>query len=500
MHPEGPDCDGAAGALRARALATQLGATLIETHISWVLLAGEQAYKLKKPLRLPFVDYRTLEARRRCCEDELRLNRRLAPSIYRSVVPITGSDAAPVLGGDGPAIEFAVRMRRFPQSALFSARVREGRLQAGEIDACARRLARFHLEAPAAAVGSGFGDPAAHAACARAALLACEPFARADEFDRLSSWIEGQSRVLMPHWAARLRAGQVRECHGDLHLANLLVLDGEVMAFDGIEFDPALRWIDVIEDIAFPVMDLQACGHGDLAFRLLNAWLDETGDHAGLRGLRHALVYRALVRAQVEHLQGHADHARRYLEAALRWTRPTEPVVVLMHGLPGSGKSFVSQRLLQTHGAIRLRSDVERKRLFGLAPTDDSRANGLDIYGPQATARTYSALLERAALVLDAGFEAILDAAFLRRAERQAAVALATGRGLRCHIVHCEAPTEVLRERLRQRRGDASEADESTLTLLQSVVEPLQPDELTVARDPGALLEPHQAAASLPTP
>lgn len=471
-----------------RALATRLGATLIETHISWVLLAGGHAYKIKKPLRLPFVDYSTLERRRHCCEEELRLNRRLAPALYLDVVAITGPAQSPAIGGDGPALEYAVHMRRFDDGALLSERLRSQQLGAADIDACAALLARFHREAPVARADSGLASAQQRVARARAALDGAAPMATADEALLLSRWLAVQGRRLAPHWTERLRSGHVRECHGDLHLANLIVVDGGVQAFDGIEFDPALRWIDVIDDIAFPVMDLQAQGRGDLAFRLLNAWLDASGEHAGLPGLRHALVYRALVRAQVARLRGRDAEARRYLDAALHWIRQAPPWLALMHGLPGSGKSFVSQRLLQAHGAIRLRSDVERKRLFGLDATADSRASGQDIYRGDATRRTYDTLFALARTALRAGWPVVLDAAFLRVAEREAAAALARERHVPWRIVHCEAPPDVLRERLRTRSGDASEADEGTLAVLQAAEEPLTAQE-ALRVEPASLLQ-----------
>jgi len=471
-----PDALATSAAL-VQALAARLGASLIETHISWVLLAGTHAYKFKKPLRLPFVDYSTLDRRRHCCEEELRLNRRLAPALYLGVVAITGSAQSPRIGGDGTAIEYAVQMRRFDEGALLSERLRARQLGEADIDGCAALLARFHREAPVARVDSGFAGAAHRAALARAALDGAAPLASADEAGLLARWLAVQARRLAPHWAERLRGGHVRECHGDLHLDNLILVDGGMQAFDGIEFDPALRWIDVIDDIAFPVMDLQAQGRGDLAFRLLNAWLDATGEHAGLPGLRHALVYRALVRAQVARLRGQHDVARRYIDAAMHWVRHAPPWLALMHGLPGSGKSFAAQRLLQAQGAIRLRSDVERKRLFGLEATADSHTTGQDIYGGDATRRTYDTLFALARTALRAGWPVVLDAAFLRRSEREAAAALARERHVPWRIVHCEAPPDVLRERLRTRRGDASEADEGTLAVLQSVEEPLTAQE-----------------------
>lgn len=458
-------------------LAQREHAELIETHLSWVLLARETALKIKKPLRLSFVDYSTLAARRHCCEEELRLNRRLAPTIYRDLVAISGSADDPQADGVGPAIEYAVRMRRFADDALLSAKLQAGTLQPATMDACADLLAQFHAAAPVAPADDGFARPAQRMALACAALAGATPVCRGDEAARLSNWLHEQAALLSPLWTERLAQGRVRECHGDLHLANLIDESGEVSAFDGIEFDPLLRWIDVIDDIAFPVMDLQAQGRPDLAFRLLNRWLDGTGDHAALPALRFALVYRALVRAQVMHLQGRTAPARRYLDGALHWIAPAAPWLAIMHGLPGSGKSFVSQGLLERHGAIRVRSDVERKRLFGLAAHEDSRARGLQIYDREAGSRTYAALVTAARAALAGQFPVILDAAHLREAERARAARLARELGVHFRIVHCEADDAVLRERLRQRQGDASEADEQVLERLRGVAQPLTPGE-----------------------
>ena len=251
-------------------------------------------------------------------------------------------------------------------------------------------------------------------------------------------------------------------------------------AFDGIEFDPVLRWIDVLDDIAFPVMDFIARGRADFAFRLLNGWLDGTGDHPGLPALRFSLVYRALVRAQVEHLNGagHEAAARRYLDTALALAQPGQPRLLVTHGLPGSGKTFESQKLLEREGAIRLRSEVERKRLAGLSMLADSCASGLDLYQPAvATARTYAELFRLARGALEAGWPVILDAAFLHRARRAQALALASAIGVPLSIMDCQAPLQVLRERLQARRGDASEATLEVLDELSLSAEPLLAEE-----------------------
>lgn len=464
------------------ALTRVLHAQLIETHISWVLLAGDHAYKIKKPVKLPFVDYQSLQARRNFCEEELRLNKRLAPSLYLGVTRVTGSHRAPSLDGPGAALEYAVRMSRFPDGALFGERVAAKSLTADEVDGLAGLLADFHEHVPRDGAGS-FATPARRLGVALAALEGSAALATEAETAHLRQWIEAEAAALAPLWTARMANGRVRECHGDLHLDNIVSLEGGVAAFDCIEFDPALRWIDVIDDIAFAVMDFAARGRADFAFRLLNGWLDRTGDHAALPALRFAVVSRALVRAQVERLRGtDANAARRYLELALAWTRRRAPHLFITYGLPGSGKTYESQRVLEREGAIRLRSDVERKRLFGLGMLDDSRAKGLDLYGSDATQRTYEYLFATARLALQAGYAVILDAAFLKRDERLRALALAQERGVPLEIIACEAPMQVLRERLLARRGDASEADVNVLDQLSRAAEPLTELERTLVQ------------------
>ncbi len=469
------------------ALARVLHAELIETHISWVLLAGDTAWKIKKPVTLPFVDYGTLELRRRFCEEELRLNRRLAPSLYLGVTRITGTSSAPVLDGPGAVLEYAVRMRRFPAGALYGEQLTAGTLNGEDVDRLASLIAEFQQRSPIAVGAHGFARTEGRRRMALAALEGARPVASPAEQALLQDWLEAGATALVPLWNTRRESAAVREGHGDLHLDNVVSLDGGVAAFDCIEFEPTLRWIDVLDDMAFAVMDFSARGRSDFAFQLLNQWLDLTGDHSGLPALRFSVVYRALVRAQVAHLRGpdNADTARRYLETALSWMRPGQPKLYITHGLPGSGKTFASQGLLQREGAIRLRSDVERKRLAGLGMLADSRGLGLDLYGADATASTYGQLLSLARAVLQAGYPVILDAAFLLREERLRALALAHELDVPFSIVHCEAPTPVLRDRLLARRGDASEADAAVLKRLQAVAEPLSGKELEFVVPPG---------------
>lgn len=466
-----------------RSLAQRLDAQCIETHVSWVLLTAQSAYKIKKPLRLSFLDYGTLAARRHACEEELRLSRRYAPAIYREVVPIGGTPGEPVLGAGEP-IEYALVMRRFPQDALFSHRVRLGAIDEETIDRLAAWLGRCHAEAEVAA-RDALPPPAPQRLESALSLLdAARPVLEPHDAAVLGRWLCKEAALLPGVWRRRRDAGRVRDCHGDLHLANLLWFDAEVGAFDAIEFDAGLRWIDVLDDAAFVVMDLAAAQRADLAFRFLSAWLDATGDHDGLPALRYACVYRALVRAMAAMQRDEPLAARRYGGQALEWMRPAAPRMTITFGLPGSGKTWVSQRLLQRQGAIRLRADVERKRLFGLPMLADSRAAGLDIYVPGATAKTYATLLAKARTALVAGWPVVIDAAFLLRDERAQARALAAELGLPFYIVECPDVPQLLEARLAQRRGDASEADGDVLERLRGLVEPLDEAERRLAMTP----------------
>ncbi len=466
---------------------------LLETHISWVLLAGRYAYKIKKPVNLGFLDFSTLAARQFFCAEEIRLNRRLAPQLYLDVIAIGGTPDAPVMGAE-PALEYAVRMRRFAVSRQLDRLLLRGALLPQHLDNLAVTIARFHHSLPAADRASTYGSPAA------IGTAAMENFAHlldllGDPADQqavgaLQEASKSEFAACDRLFAQRREQGHVRECHGDLHLGNIVLLGGEAVPFDGIEFNPALRWIDVISEIAFTVMDLQQHQRHDLASRFLNAWLQESGDYSAVAVLRFYIAYRAAVRAKVcairaaQEQQGKRARSqalaacRGYLALAAQslWREP--PVLIITHGLPGSGKTTFSQAALERLGAIRIRSDVERKRLHGLSPLAASA--GAEVYGADATRRTYARLLELAGVLLKAGYTVIVDAAFLKQDERRQFSQLAQELAVPFAIASLQAGDNTLKSRISQRMqagNDASEAGLDVLQLLQEKQELLSQQE-----------------------
>lgn len=468
---------------------------LIETHISWVLLTGDYAYKIKKPVNFGFLDFSSLEKRRQFCEQEVLLNKRLAPGIYLDVVAIAGTPENPVISTKDKkgAFEFAVKMVQFPQSAQLDNRLAAGELKLDDMDAIAHMVADFHRSIPVAK--SPYGDKE----------MICRPveenFGHIDDLplsklnrsllESLRKWSANECEKLAPVFKQRKRDGFIRECHGDMHLRNLVWLEDKPMAFDCIEFNPELRWIDVLSEVAFLVMDLQDRQQKQLANRFLNTYLEDTGDYLGLVVLPFYLCYRAMVRAKVDALrlaQNSIQPDERvqsfkefesYLQLANSYTKASAPKLIIMRGMSASGKSTVSQQVLDELGAIRIRSDVERKRLFEV-PKTASTSNGIEagIYSVQASEQTYAKLAELATGVIRAGYTVIVDAAFLKYEQREAFQELAGKLNVSYIIMEVTASADVLRQRIKDRKNDVSDADLGVLEHQLQNWQPLQENEI----------------------
>ncbi len=407
---------------------------VIETHISWVLLTGPYAYKIKKPMDFGFLDFTSLDKRRFYCNEELRLNQRLTDDLYLEVLPITGSEEAPRIGGDGEAIEYLLKMRQFPQDNLLAAIQGRGELSNQHIDELAEQIAHFHQNTPKVPLEHPLGTAESCMAPVRQNFEQVRPLlkdkADLQQLDALEAWAESSFERLLPVLQERKAKGFIRECHGDIHLGNAALIDGRVVLFDCIEFNEPFRFTDVCADFAFLAMDLED------------------------RGLK--------------------CHARRFV--AESYSAIPSRFLAVTHGVSAVGKSQVAMRLVEALGAVRLRSDVERKRLFGEQPEHDRGQFAAGIYSSQASEATYAHLHQLAAKILQAGYPVVIDAAYLKQNQRQAACHIAEETGVPFLILDCQAPEAVIAGWLAQRQAEGKDPSDATLDVIrtqQATREPL---------------------------
>lgn len=469
---------------------------LVETHISLVLLTGPYAYKFKKAVDFGFVDFSTLEKRRVCCEAELSLNRRLSPELYTAVLAVGGDPARPRFGAE-PVLEYCVQMRQFPREAELDRVLARGEVGPEAFRILAEDVAAFHRRAEAAAPASPLGSEALVRRYCLENLEVLEGAGLGADEPALADWTRDALDRLGPLIRARHHQGRVRQCHGDMHLTNMVWLEGRIRLFDCIEFNPELAWIDVLNEVAFLLMDLDHRGRPDLGRCFLNRYLEAGGDYEGLALLRLFLVYRSLVRAKVAVLQARQsegpdrdaalERVASHVALARRYTEPPEaPPLIITRGLSGSGKTTLTEALIPQAHFIRLRSDVERKRLHGLDARERS-GSALDagLYGAGQTERTYARLLSLAETLLRAGFPVLVDATFLGREQRAAFRELARGLELPFRILDCQAPEAVLRERVAARARSGADASEADLAVLARQME--RQEELDLADCPLSL-------------
>jgi aminoglycoside phosphotransferase family enzyme/predicted kinase len=458
---------------------------LIQTHISYVLLTGDYAYKLKKPVNFGFLDFSTLEKRQHFSQEELRLNQRGAAELYLEVLPVTLVGEEYHLGGTGEPVEYALKLVQFPQAALFSALFEDGKLNQTELEELGRVVAQYHAKTETNDYIRSFGEiPQVRGSIDENYQQTKKYIGGPQTQTQFEETKQYTDNFFVAHpevFASRIQNHYIRECHGDLHLRNIALWQNKTMLFDCIEFNEPFRFVDVMYDVAFTVMDVEARQRKDLANAFLNAYVEQTGDWEGLQVLPLYLSRQAYVRAKVTsfllddpgvsaEVKAEASKtAAEYYHQAWEYTKPKQGQIILMSGLSGSGKSTTARYLARQLGAIQIRSDAVRKHLAGIPLLE---RGGDDVYTPEMTQKTYARLLALGIILANQGFSVILDAKYDKQKLRQEAIAQAEKHQIPLQIIHCTAPVEVLQERLVKRTGDIADA---TADLLASQLVQAEP-------------------------
>lgn len=456
---------------------------IIETHVTWVILTSTYAYKIKKPVNFGFLDFSTLEKRKHFCEEELRLGQQFASEIYLSIVTITGTLEHPQINGTGPILEYAIKMVEFPQENLLSAMLKNGSLTENIIDQLSKLIAEFHNKTPVATKKSRFGQPKeVHAPTKQnfeqIAPLLTDP-ADINQLKHLEIWSEQQFKQLHTFLQFRKDHGFIRDCHGDLHLENIIYYKNRPILFDRLEFNEDLRWTDVIADLAFIVMDLTEKKQLGFANQLVNTYFHYTEDYQGLTLLPYYLAYRAVVRAKIALFRLKQEKLAcktkkeiqsnyyNFINLAESYTKPPNPLLIITHGVTGSGKTTIAKQCVKYCGAIQINSDIVRKKLFNIPLHGHSNSElNSGIYTDKATKATYKKLADLAEVIIKAGFTVIVDATFLRHAQRTSFYTLAKKLNVPFYILHCQGNTTQIQQRIKNRMNSLDSVSEADLSVL----------------------------------
>lgn len=444
---------------------------LLQTHISYILLTGDYVYKVKKPLNFGFLDYSTLEKRKHFCAEELRLNQRAAADIYIDSLPITQEGDQFHLDGTGTAVEYTVKMHQFPQDTLLSHLFAEGRLTESLLHDLAIAIANFHKHATTNDYIRSFGKAEAVREAFDENYAQTETYIGGPQtqkqFDETRAYTDRFFEEQHDLFQQRIEQDWIRECHGDLHLGNICYWNNRLYLFDCIEFNEPFRFVDVMFDIAYVVMDLEVGDRPDLSARFLSTYVEQTGDWRGLQVLPIYVSRQTYVRAKVtSFLLGDpsvsdaekaeiSKKAANYYTLAWKYTQPQQGRLILMAGLSGSGKSTAARLISKQMGAVQIRSDAVRKHLAGIPLNQRGDAS---LYTAEMSQKTYAELLSLGVQLVQAGYSIILDAKYDRASLRQEAIVQATQHQISIDIVYCDAPEDIRRDRLQQRSGDIADA------------------------------------------
>ncbi len=463
---------------------------IMQTHASYVFLTGEYAYKIKKNVDYGFLDYSTLSKRKHCLETELRLNHEIAPELYLEVVPISKCNDDFLLANSENIVEYALKMRQFPQENLFSNLLDAGKLNSDRFIELGKIVAQFHHQAQTNNYISSFGTVdhirAAFEENYRQSQKYIGVVQTKEQFEATKAYTDFFFTEREDLLQQRVKQQRIKECHGDLHLQNICLWQDKIQLFDRIEFNESFRFVDTMYDVAFTVMDLAARKQPDLKNAFLNSYLEYSGDWTGLLVLPLYLSRQAYVRAKVNSFllddpqvsqvdrEQASQTASDYYRLAAQYTQVTSGSLILMSGLSGSGKSTVARTIAQNKGAIQIRSDAVRKHLGGI-PLDESGT--ADLYSQEMTQKTYDRLLNLGIMLAKEGYTVILDAKYDRVKLRQPVSSQAEANNIPLKMIYCTAPVSVLRDRLNQRQGDISDAGVDLIASQQANAEAFTPAE-----------------------
>lgn len=464
---------------------------LLQTHISFILLTGDYAYKIKKIVDFGFLDYSTLEKRRYFCEQELRMNQQQAPDLYLEVLPIIEiGDRFQFGEQEDSGIEYALKMRQFPEENLFINLFTQDQLTTKEMEELGKVVAQFHQNCPTNHDILKWGEIAqirhsidGNYQKTQKYIGCCQT---QEQYEQTKQYTDSFFETYQAVFQSRIDHHWIRECHGDLHLKNICLYQNQILLFDRIEFNEEFRFVDVMYDVAFVVMDLEGRGRADLGNRFLNTYIEQMGDWEGLQLLPFYLTRQAYVRAKVNSLilddpavseeqkEIAKQEAIQYYKLAWQYTRRSSGGIVMMSGLSGSGKSTTARKLSKRLNAIHIRSDAVRKHL---AHVPLYEPGGEEIYTLEMTEKTYQRLLELGLLLAKQGFWVILDAKYDQQEQRGKVIETCNSYQLPLQIIECTAPMDILQERLQHRQGDIADATADLLTSQRAKAQPFTDDE-----------------------
>ena len=468
---------------------------VIQTHISVIFLTGDYAYKIKKPVNFGFLDYSTLEKRQYFLNQELTMNQAIAPDLYLDILPITIKNNQVKIGEEGEIIDYILKMNQFPQNCLFINLFQAGKLEKNDLEELGKIVSQFHQKTRTDDYIRSFGNIEVIKKSIDENYQRTEKYINIaqtqQQYNETKEFTDNYFKLKQEQFKQRQKEDKIRECHGDLHLKNICLWNNKIQLFDRIEFNEEFRYVDVMFDVAFTVMDLEARKRRDLSNIFLNTYLENTGDWEGLQVLPLYLSRQAYVRAKVTSMllddpniteQDHNNalqDAKNYYHLAWQYTQQHQGQIIMMSGLSGSGKTTVAKYLSQQINAILIRSDALRKHLANI-PLNQIGTD--DIYTPEMNKKTYSYLIKLGKMVAKQGFNVILDAKFDRHIWREPLIKIAQTDNIPLTILFCYAPLDILSDRLSQRKGDISDATASLLQQQQENNEDFNEEELTYVR------------------